>query len=106
MQPNTFRRPCGAVRRRGCLPGVVSAIVLVLLRGVSSHKATKLPQYAVTAGVHFIQVAKWLGHSSYVLTLTTYADYIPEVETENPLPEPVAAPANANVVPLKRRARR
>ena len=25
-----------------------------------------------------IQVAKWLGHSSYVLTLTTYADYIPE----------------------------
>ena len=30
---------------------------------------------------------KWLGHSSYVLTLTTYADYIPEAETENPLPE-------------------
>jgi hypothetical protein len=28
--------------------------------------------------VHFIHVAKWLGHSSYVLTLTTYADYIPE----------------------------
>jgi integrase len=25
-------------------------------------------------GVHFIQVAKWLGHSSYVLMLTTYAD--------------------------------
>jgi hypothetical protein len=39
----------------------------------------------LTAGVHFIQVAKWLGHSSYVLTLTTYADYIPEVENENPL---------------------
>ena len=32
----------------------------------------------LTYGVHFIQVAKWLGHSSYVLTLTTYADYIPE----------------------------
>ena len=31
--------------------------------------------------------AKWLGHSSYVLTLTTYADYIPEAETENPLPD-------------------
>jgi integrase len=46
-----------------------------------------------------MQVAKWLGHSSYVLTLTTYADYIPEVETENPLPEPVAAP-NTNVVNL------
>jgi integrase len=54
----------------------------------------------LTAGVHFIQVAKWLGHSSYVLTLTTYADYIPEQETENPLPEPVAAELNTSVVNL------
>ena len=55
--------------------------------------------------MHFIQVAKWLGHSSYVLTLTTYADYIPEQETENPLPEPVAPVAvtadTSNVVPLR-----
>jgi integrase len=56
----------------------------------------------LTAGVHFIQVAKWLGHSSYVLTLTTYADYIPDVETENPLPEPVAAVPDTNVLPLHR----
>ena len=27
---------------------------------------------------------------SYVLTLTTYADYIPEQEAESPLPKPVA----------------
>ena len=54
----------------------------------------------LTAGVHFIQVAKWLGHSSYVLTLTTYADYIAEQEAENPLPEPVAARPKANVVNL------
>ena len=49
-------------------------------------------------------MAKWLGHSSYVLTLTTYADYIPEEETVNPLPEPVA-PASVdtgNVVTLHR----
>jgi hypothetical protein len=32
--------------------------------------------------------------------MTTYADYIPDVETENPLPEPVAAAAKANVVNL------
>jgi integrase len=51
-------------------------------------------------GVHFMQVAKWLGHSSYVLTLTTYADYVPEVEAENPLPEPFAAVPNTNVVKL------
>jgi len=54
----------------------------------------------LTAGVHFIQVPKWLGHSSYLLTLTTYADYIPEHETENPLPEPVAAVTDTNVVKL------
>jgi hypothetical protein len=38
--------------------------------------------------------------SSYVLTLTTYADYIPEQETENPLPEPIAAPPKLKVVNL------
>jgi hypothetical protein len=56
----------------------------------------------LTANVHFIQVAKWLGHSSYVLTLTTYADYIPEQETVNPLPEPIAAVPDTNVVMLHR----
>jgi integrase len=61
------------------------------------HTATVL---WLTNGVHFIQAAKWLGHSSYVLTLTTYADYIPEQEVENPLPEPVAARPKADVVNL------
>ena len=55
----------------------------------------------LTNGVHFIQVAKWLGHSSYVLTLTTYADYIPEQEAENPLPEPIAAVPKTNVLQLQ-----
>lgn len=54
----------------------------------------------LTDGVHFIQVAKWLGHSSYVLTLTTYADYIPEVDTDNPLPEPVVPVVNTKAVNL------
>lgn len=45
---------------------------------------------------------KWLSHVSDVLTLTTCADYIPEVETENPLPEPVAAVPKTNVVNLHR----
>jgi integrase len=54
----------------------------------------------LTAGVHFIQVAKWLGHSSYVLTLTTCADCIPEVEAENPLAEPIGPTVpKANLVP-------
>jgi integrase len=58
-----------------------------------------------TNGDHVIQVAKpkWLEHGSCVLTLTTYADYIPEQETENPRPEPVAAaPDDGNVVNLHR----
>lgn len=32
----------------------------------------------LSAGEHYMQVSKWLGHSSFVLTLTTYADYIRE----------------------------
>ncbi len=31
-----------------------------------------------------MQVSKWLGHSTFVLTLTTYADYINEDEQVAP----------------------
>lgn len=48
------------------------------------------------AGVHFMQVSRWLGHSTFTLTLDTYGDWIPEEEggAGNNLPEPeaVAAP--------------
>jgi hypothetical protein len=33
-----------------------------------------------------------------VLTLTTYADYIPEQQAENPQPEPIAPVGETNVV--------
>ena len=57
----------------------------------------------LSAGTHFMQVSKWLGHSSYMLTLSTYADYIREDATAAPnLARPVAAPAT-NVVDLERR---
>lgn len=39
---------------------------------------------ALSAGEHYMQVSKWLGHSSFVLTLTTYADYIREDDTAAP----------------------
>ena len=43
-----------------------------------------------------------MGHSSYVLTLSTYADYIREDATAAPnLARPVAAPPT-NVVDLER----
>ena len=48
----------------------------------------------LSAGVHSMQVSKWLGHSSFTLTLDVYGDYIPKDDggAVNPLPEP-AAPA-------------
>ncbi|OQQ31073.1 integrase [Prescottella equi] len=42
------------------------------------------------AGVHFMQVSRWLGHSTFTLTLDTYGDWIPEEDggAANNLPEP------------------
>lgn len=36
------------------------------------------------AGGHYMQLSKRLGHSTFVLTLTTYADYINEDEMAAP----------------------
>jgi integrase len=53
-----------------------------------------------------MQVSKWLGHSTYTLTLDVYGDYIPEGDcgASNTLPEPTvpAKPADmpSNVVNL------
>lgn len=61
---------------------------------------------ALSAGEHYMAVSKWLGHSSFVLTLTTYADYIREDETAAPnFGRPVADGVNTarNVVPLDRK---
>jgi len=56
-----------------------------------------------------MQVSKWLGHSTFTLTLDIYGDWIPEEDggVANDLPEPTAParPATGNVVPLRRRAR-
>jgi integrase len=57
----------------------------------------------LSAGEHYMQVSKWLGHSSFVLTLTTYADYINEDELAAPKVGRGAAVA-ATVVPMQRKA--
>jgi integrase len=49
-------------------------------------------------------VSKWLGHSSFVLTLTTYADYIREDDTAAPAFDRPRAKTPRNVVPLQRKA--
>jgi integrase len=62
----------------------------------------------LSAGTHFMQVSKWLGHSTFTLTLNTYGDYIPEQDggAANTLPEPPvpakAVEATTNVVKLFR----
>ena len=58
----------------------------------------------LSAGEHYMQVSKWLGHSSFVLTLTTYADYINEDEQAAPKVGRGEAVA-VNVVSLERKAR-
>ena len=42
------------------------------------------------AGVHFMNLSKWLGHSTFTQTLDVYGDYIPEEDggALNSLPEP------------------
>lgn len=59
---------------------------------------------ALSAGEHYMQVSKWLGHSSFVLTLTTYADYIREDDTAAPNFARPTAKSAKTVVPLGRRA--
>jgi integrase len=60
----------------------------------------------LSVGVHFIQVSKWLGHSTFTLTHDVYGDYIPEEDggALNTLPEPPApaklADPPSNVVSL------
>ncbi|MFE0751043.1 tyrosine-type recombinase/integrase [Gordonia sp. NPDC058843] len=59
------------------------------------------------AGVHFMQVSRWMGHSTFTLTLDTYGDWIPEEDggALSDLPEPSALqvpaePEPSNVVQL------
>lgn len=57
----------------------------------------------LSAGENYMQVSKWLGHSSFVLTLTTYADYINEDEQAAPKVGRRVA-ERKTVVPLRRKA--
>ena len=81
--------------------------VIPAVRGVRLHDLRHtFATLQLSAGVHFMQVSKWLGHSTYTLTLDVYDDYVPENDggVVNPLPEPTAPAKTAelptNVVPL------
>lgn len=55
----------------------------------------------LSTGEHYMQVSKWLGHSTFVLTLSTYADYINETELAAPKVGRGVVPATPNVVDLR-----
>ncbi|MDO0975167.1 tyrosine-type recombinase/integrase [Mycolicibacterium frederiksbergense] len=55
----------------------------------------------LSAGEHYMQVSKWLGHSTFVLTLSTYADYINEDEQAAPKVGRGIVAAAANVTSLR-----
>jgi integrase len=57
----------------------------------------------LSAGEHYMQVSKWLGHSTFVLTLSTYADYINEDEQAAPKVGRGVVDAS-KVVPIHRRS--
>jgi integrase len=57
----------------------------------------------LSAGEHYMTVSKWLGHSSFVLTLTTYADYIREDELAPPKVGRGVVNTPTNVVEMQRR---
>jgi integrase len=49
------------------------------VKGVRLHDSRQtLATLQLSAGVHSMQVSKWLGHSSFTSTLDVYGDYIPE----------------------------
>jgi integrase len=62
---------------------------------------------SLSAGAHYMVVSKWLGHESFVTTMTIYANYIDEAEGGKavPLARPTApAKPASNVVPFRRRS--
>lgn len=57
------------------------------VRGVRLHDLRHtFAVLSLSAGAHYMAVSKWLGHESYVTTLTIYADYIDEGEGGKSVP--------------------
>jgi integrase len=70
------------------------------VRGVRLHDLRHtFATLQLSSGVHFMQVSKWLGHSTFTLTLDVYGDYIPEEDggALNNLPKPPAPEKRADL---------
>jgi integrase len=101
---NYFRPALASVGLPASAPATDDAPAV---RGVRLHDLRhSFAVISLSAGAHCMQVSKWLGHESYVTTLTIYADYIDTAEGGKavPLARPTApAKAADNVVQFRRR---
>lgn len=106
---NLFRPALAAVGLPASMPATTreDGTPVPAVEGVRFHDLRHtFATLQLSAGTHFMQVSKWLGHSTFTLTLDTYGDYIPEQDggALNMLPEPPApvqqADAASNVVPM------
>ncbi|MDO3398676.1 site-specific integrase [Mycolicibacterium neoaurum] len=106
---NVFRPALAAVGLPASAPAktLVDGTKVPAVEGVRLHDLRHtFATLQLSAGTHFMQVSKWLGHSTFTLTLDTYGDYIPEQDggALNMLPEPTAPARSSslpsNVVPL------
>lgn len=102
-----FERPLEAVGLPASRPAatrddeVGNRVEVPAVEGVRLHDLRHtFATLQLSAGVHFMQVSKWLGHSTYTLTLNIYGDYVPEGDggAANNLPEPAALPKPANAM--------
>jgi integrase len=107
-------------KRRWCRPAL-AAVALPASRRASAYapavRGVRLddlrhtfPTLQRSAGVHFMQVSKWLGHSTFTLTLDIDGDWIPEQDggVANALPELIAPRGSTTdsvaTLPTRRRA--
>lgn len=103
LYKNLFRPALEAVGLPASRPATkgTDGTPLPAVQGVRLHDLRHtFATLQLSAGVHFMQVSKWLGHSTYTLTLDVYGDYIPEQDggVVNNLPAP-PAPAKQAALP-------
>lgn len=87
-------------------PATDTAPAIPATRGVRLHDLRHtFAVMQLMSGTHYMQVSKWLGHSTFTLTLNTYGDWIPEDEggAGDNLPEPPrATPVLPQTIPAVR----
>ncbi|WP_460356529.1 tyrosine-type recombinase/integrase [Mycobacterium sp. ZZG] len=71
------------------------------VRGVRLHDLRHtFATLHLMAGTHFMQVSRWLGHSTFTLTLDTYGDWIPDPDDAGAASSPPQPTRVDGLIPL------